>query len=159
MKTIAQTLWSLVPNKAVFLYTFFVACIAIAVLGASFTLFIFKAPIWYGEVAATAFHDHVERYPVFNAETNDKQNEILALLDEKSATSMELMNIKREYREHERDLYNLVDDNGNFLSDFKKKRWERRDEEIKKDMKDLEDRMKGHNSSFETGMMFATRER
>jgi hypothetical protein len=159
MKTIVQALWSLVPNKAVLIYNFAMFCVFTAVIGGSATWFAFNVPVWDGEVATKAFHNHAKRHQVFDAATNDKQNEILALIDEKSATSMELMKIKREYREHERDLYNLVDDDGNFLSDFKKKRWERRDEEIKKDLKDIEDMMKGHNSLFQSGMMFATRDR
>jgi len=159
MKAIVQAVWSLVPNKAVLIYNFAIACAAFAILGGSMTYFAFNVPIWNGQVAAHAFHDHAKRYTVFEAETNDKQNEILALIDEKSTTSIELMNIKREYREHERDLYNLVDDNGNFTSDFKKKRWERRDEEIKKDMKKIEDKMRSHEGAFQSGMMFATRDR
>lgn len=159
MKTIVQALWSLVPNKGVLVYNFAMFCIFLSVIGGSMMWFAFNVPVWNGEVAATAFHNHAKRHQVFDAATNDKQNEMLALVDEKNTASNELRDIKREYREHERDLYNLVDDDGNFLSDFKKKRWERRDEEIKKDLKDIEDKMKGHNSSFQTGMMFATRER
>ena len=159
MKAIVQAVWSLVPNKAVLIYNFAMFCIFTALIGGSATWFVFNVPVWNGEVAAKAFHNHVERFPVFNAQTNDRQNDILALLDEKAMTGIELMNIKREYREHERDLYNLVDDNGNFLSDFKKKRWERRDEEIKKDMKNIEQKMKGHSGELRNNMMFATRER
>lgn len=159
MKTIVQAAWSLIPNKAVLIYNFAMFCIFTAVIGGSATWFAFNVPVWNGDVAVKAFHKHVERLPVFNSETNDRQNDILALLDEKSTTSIELMTIKREYREHERDLYNLVDDDGNFLSDFKKKRWERRDEEIKKDLKEIENRMKIHNSSLRADMMYATRKR
>lgn len=105
------------------------------------------------------FHEHSARWVRFLRESVENNTRMIATIDSKAETLTHYENIKREYRVHERMLYDLVDDHGNFKSDFKRKRWERRDEEIKNEVDRLRKELEGFKSLLSDGMLFANRER
>jgi len=104
-------------------------------------------------------HEHSARWIVFLRDSVDNNTRMIATLDSKAETLVHYQDIKREYREHERMLYDLVDDKGNFKSDFKKKRWERRDDEIKDEVDRLKEELEGFKGLLNDGMLFASRQR
>ena len=159
MKKIAELLWAVVPNKGMVLFTIAIVCVTMVFGLALSTYVAFNFEVRGKETIANVLHGHVERLPLFNATSIDSQTDMIAILDDKGRDALTLNELRREYRDHERDLYMLLDDNDNFKSDLKRRRWEKHDDEIKKDIDRLERRIRGYESSFSAQMMIATRDR
>jgi len=104
-------------------------------------------------------HKHATRWIVFNEESIDNNTNMIASLDNKSDVMAHLRDIKREHREHKTDLYDLMDDNGNFKSDIKRKMWQDIEDEIKIERHKLEQELDGLKGLLNDGMQFASRQR
>ncbi len=127
----------------------------IVAIGMAFT---FDIPPW-DKPAGFILHEHAARYYRFLDDSDRNHTEMFATLDLKYEQSAELREIKQEYRAHETRLYRLVDENGNFKREIDKKLWERKDDELKKELDHLEHKLKGYKESFSAGIMYANRAR
>ncbi|MEE8289722.1 MAG: hypothetical protein V3R25_09960 [Nitrosomonadaceae bacterium] len=105
------------------------------------------------------FHVHSARWIVFIRDSVDNNTAMIASIDAKFEAKDRFEDLKRDRRLHEDRLYELVDDNGNFKSDFKRKMWERRDDEIKDEIIDIKRDLDIHQTTLSDGMMFAQRDR
>jgi len=122
-------------------------------------VFVFTIDVYNDETLYELGHRHAKQYIVFNTDSiNNNTSMVIASRDESDA-ARDLQTIKVRYWQHETKLYDLVDTDGNFKNQFHKTMWERHDDEIKKELEDLEKKLKGHTSEFESRMMFASRDR
>jgi hypothetical protein len=161
MREYAKKMITYLPtrNQAITL-TIMITIVLTGLLG-SFTVFSYNVELDMlgGKTIVERIHGHPKRYINFNHNTDLAQNTAISDLKGYVDIERELQRIKMQYRDHEDKLYDLVDDNGNFTSDFKRKMWERRDNEFLKSINKLEDKIKGETSSFTSSMMIAKRER
>lgn len=117
-------------------------------------------PGWKGNPTGLQLtHEHGARWIRFLVDSVDNNTAMIATLDGKFEARELFNDLKSDRRSHEDRLYNLVDDNGNFKSDFKRKMWERRDNELRDDINKIKDKIDIYQTTFENGMMFANRER
>lgn len=104
-------------------------------------------------------HTHAIRWIVFIREGMDNNTAMIAAIDGKFEAKPLWEDLKKDRRAHEDRLYDLVDDHGNFKSDFKRKMWERRDDELKDEIKEIKEKLDIHRTVLDNGMMFAQRDR
>ena len=104
-------------------------------------------------------HTHAARWIVFLRDSVDNNTAMIAAIDGKYEAKPLWEDLKKDQRIHIDRLYDLVDDQGNFKSDFKRKMWERRDDELKREIKEIKDELDIHRTVLDNGMMFAQRDR
>ena len=112
-----------------------------------------------GPTGFQLFHTHSARWIVFIRDSVDNNTSMIAAIDGKYDVKPLWEDLKKDRRAHEDRLYELVDDHGNFKSDFKRKMWERRDEELKEEIRDIKEKLDIHRAILDNGMMFANRDR
>ena len=155
MNAFAKALWAIVPNKSILAYNFAIFCIAIG--GA--TYFFFTIEVRGTDTMYSIVHDHAKRYVQFNDKTIDIHTDMFAVVRTESKYILQLLELKRQYRDHEERLDDIVDKDDNFISDGRKKRWERRDDELQKDMELLRQKIEGFDAEITGLQMIATRVR
>ena len=155
MNAIARALWAIVPNKGILAYNFAIFCIAIS-FG---TYFVFTIEVRGDETIYNIVHNHAKRYVQFNDETIDSHTDMFAVVRTESKYILQLLELKRQYRDHESRLDDIVDKDDNFISDGRRKRWERRDDELQKDMELLRKKIEGFDAEIIGLQMIATRAR
>ena len=156
MKDFLKLLWSSLSDKHTVLVsgvTHLLICVFL-VYGA------FYIPIYNSETPYQLLHRHAKQWQVFVRDSADNNTMMIGVIDQKFEDKIKFESLKADWRSHERLLYDLVDDNtGEFKSKIKQKIWERREQEIKDEMREMEKRLRQHESQLEAGMMFAQRDR
>ena len=104
-------------------------------------------------------HTHAARWIVFLRDSVDNNTAMIAAIDDKYEAKDKWEDLKKDRRSHEALLYDLVDGEGNFKSDFKRKMWERTDDELKDEIRDIKKKLDQHRTVLDNGMMFAQRDR
>jgi len=104
-------------------------------------------------------HEHGSRWVRFAIDSSDNNSRMLAVIDEKIDARLKYEGLKSDMNRHEDRLYDLVDDVGNFKSDFKRKMWEKKDDQIKDDIREIKNDLKRYDSLLDTGQQFAMRQR
>lgn len=144
-------LWDRVSDK----HHVLVTCMTLSLLA----VLCLTVEVYNGETAAQWGHRHSAQWPIFNRDSADNNTKMIVAVRDESGAARDLFQIKVKYWEHEAKLYDLVGTDGNFKNQFHKTMWERQDDEIKKELDELEKKLKGHTSEFESRMMFAGRDR
>jgi len=104
-------------------------------------------------------HEHAVRWTMFAIDSSDNNSNSIAVLDKKIKARAMYEGLKSDMYRHEDRLYELVDDAGNFKSDFKRKMWEKRDDKLKQDIQDIKKDLKRYDSLLDTGQQYAMRQR
>jgi len=159
MKDLVVKAWGFVPNKGRLLYIAFVCSVTIAVLGGSATWFTFKVPVWNSETLWEMGYRHTHQHSIFDNETIQANTRMAGLNRDTDKFRSELTEIKTVYYFHQIMMEDSLDDNDNWKNDAAKKRFENREQELKRDMKVLEDKIKGVETSFYSDQQFAQRDR
>lgn len=155
MLDILKALWGAVSDK----HTLAVASLSHVTIVIVVGVFCFYTPIYNDETPYQLLHRHAKQWTVFNRDSADNNASMIGLLDKKLEERILFEDLRRQYRDHEAKLYQLVDDEGNFKSDFKRQMWERRDNEIRKELDRLKENLDDTNSLLSQGMLYAKRDR
>lgn len=148
---ILKWLWEKVSDK----HHVFVTCSTLCLI----VLFGFTVDVKNNKTIYEIGHSHFKRYITFNTESISNQTKMIVASRDESGAARELKEIKAKYWQHESKLYDLVAEDGEFKNQFHRVMWERRDDEIKKELDKFEKKLKGHTSEFEGRLMFAMRDR
>ncbi len=143
-------LWDKVDDK----HTAFIVCITLSLL----VMLAATVDVRGDETTWEIVHNHSKRLTIFNTDSIDNHTKMIIASADVDSVSLKLYEIKDKIWKHEAKLYDLVDTDG-FKSQFHKVMWERRDNEIKKELDKLEKKLEGHTSEFESRVMFASRDR
>jgi len=158
MKAI-EALWAIVPNKGLILYIICAVCIIMSLVGGSVAYFALTVPVWGGEVAAVAFHNHAKRETVFNTKSIEAITSMVAINGDRQ--EVVLNNLRTALRSHNHLLYspNVRGKNGKFVNKDVKIMWETQFKEIEKEINRLERKINGQRSEFGKLMLVASRPR
>ena len=104
-------------------------------------------------------HEHGSRWTMFSIDSSDNNSSMIAVIDEKMEARFIFHELKAAQRENKNRLYRLLDNDGNFKSDFKRKMWEDEDDKLKQDIQDIKKDLKRYDSLLDTGQQYAMRQR
>lgn len=144
-------IWGRVSDKHSIFITFTTLGL-IAVFG-------FTVDVYNNETLFQIGHRHAKQHISFNIDSISNHTKMIVASRDEAGAARELDGIKAKYWQHEAKLYDLVNAEGSFKNQFHKVMWERRDDEIKKELDKFEKKLKGHTSEFESRVMFAMRDR
>lgn len=152
---VLRLVWGALSDK----HTLLISMITHVAMCAIIVSVFFYTPVYNDETPYQLLHRHSKQWQVFNRDSIDNQFIMLSTIDKKIEARIQYERLKTERRDHERDLYELVDDQGNFKSDFKRAIWERRDTEIKMEVDRLQRELDEQNSVIDNSILFAKRDR
>ncbi len=119
----------------------------------------FVPKVWFGSTASEAYHNHVERVPVFNMVTNDAQTKMIVANRDHSEHEVEFKALLFGLERHKDRQLDALDSAGNFKSDRHRTIWMDQGKDLDQRMKELKEKMKGNKKSFYSDLMIAKRQK
>jgi len=161
MKSVITKAIGFFPNKQQFLILFAMFCIMASAFLAGLTWFVttVKIPV-LEDTIFNRYHGHSTRYVNFNHETNLAQNKAIELSDNIDNLRLKYYSLRQEMREHNKALYDIIDnETGDFVSPIKEKIWNNTQQELKEDMREVEQELRVYKTSRSKQMLIAKRSR
>lgn len=161
MNAFAKALWAIVPNKGMVLFTIAIVCVTMVFGLGLLTYTAFNLEVRGNETIANIFHGHVERLPVFNAESIEANTGMIAIVKKDFRDEVALNNLRSAIIAHDGLLFNknVRNPDGTFVSEPMKKMWNEKYDNIEKEIDRLERKIKGRSSMYNSLYMVASRKR